>query len=39
MPPYIVATLVVVGMISLVPLVLYWERKDDERNKKHRRSG
>lgn len=35
MTPYIVVTLAVVGMISLVPLVLYWERKDDESDKKN----
>lgn len=36
MTPYIVVTIAVLGMISLVPLVLYWERKDDQNDKKNR---
>jgi len=33
MTPYLVVTIAVGGMIALVPLVLHWERKDEEQKR------
>jgi hypothetical protein len=31
MTPYIIVTIVAVGMLAAIPLVLYWERQDRKR--------
>ncbi len=33
MTPYIVVTIVLVGMLGAIPLVLHWERKDRNKRK------
>jgi hypothetical protein len=34
MTPYIVVTIVAVGMLAAIPLVLHWERQDRERKRR-----